>query len=143
MPDTIRPDLNEIASSLFRVSAKLLIIQDGKLLVTREAEGWCGLPGGGVDHGEAIAAGLVREIEEELGCVIDPETIASVPSLIDTTAVFNGIPRCTLVYQRTQSPTVAPARQELDFSWVTPEEFSQLDLAPNITPLREQILGLV
>lgn len=86
---------------------------------------------------------MVREIDEELGCIIDPQTVTPMPTLIDSSSIIEGIPRFTLVYQRTVSQTVTPSNQELTFEWVSKSEFSSLNLAPNIAALREQILALI
>lgn len=141
---SINPDLNAITSSLFRVSAKLAVIQDDKILVVQEGQGWFGLPGGGVDHGEEIVEGLVREISEEIDQEISPHSIQSVPSIINSTAIFDGIPRLTLVYTLIESaPKLMPSRLELDFKWVSLEGFASLNLAPNIAPMREDILRML
>ncbi len=53
-----------------RVTIKALIVKDGKILLLKEPKPLSGkweLPGGGLDFGENIYAGLRREIEEELG----------------------------------------------------------------------------
>lgn len=56
-----------------RVGVRAIIYKDGKILAVKhkrkngeEAEYWA-LPGGGLDPGECLEAGLRREIEEELG----------------------------------------------------------------------------
>ena len=62
----IDPRLNDIDDCLYRVAARVLIVQDGKVLLVKEAIGgtWWALPGGGVDHGETVESSLVREVEE-------------------------------------------------------------------------------
>jgi len=58
-----------------RVSAKAVIIEDGRILLTRhrDAEGdWYLLPGGGQRHGETLHEALVRECREETGCTVEP-----------------------------------------------------------------------
>jgi len=143
-PNEINPALNTIVSSLFRVSAKLLVIQDDKLLVVHEAQGWYGLPGGGVDHGESIIEGLVREISEEIGYEIEASAVSSLPSIIESTSVFEGVPRLTLVYEQTSlAPRFTPQRRELDYKWITPNELTTLPLAPNIAPMRKSIIRLL
>lgn len=56
-----------------RVGVRAIIYKDGKILAVKhkrkngeEREYWA-LPGGGLDPGEHLEAGLQREIEEELG----------------------------------------------------------------------------
>lgn len=140
----VNPALNAITSSLFRVSAKLLVIQDSKLLVVKEDQGWYGLPGGGVDHGEDIIEGLVREISEEVGQIINHSDVNPTPVIVNSIGLFDGIPRLTLVYtQVSEAPAIAPNHSELTYAWVSPDEFSSLALAPNIAPMREAILRIL
>jgi 8-oxo-dGTP pyrophosphatase MutT (NUDIX family) len=57
--------------SQVRISAKAIIIQDGRLLVIRNRDSsgdWYTLPGGGQEHGETLPAALNRECQEEIGC---------------------------------------------------------------------------
>ena len=54
-----------------RVSAKAIVVQDGRILLVRnhDAQGvWFCLPGGGQAHGEALTDALKRECFEEIGC---------------------------------------------------------------------------
>lgn len=60
--------MNPAQNTMYRLTAKAVIYNaDGKVLLLRESNGEWGLPGGGVDHGEDIVAGLTRELQEELG----------------------------------------------------------------------------
>lgn len=53
--------------SLFRVSLKCLIVDEGRVLVVREkGRGSWDLPGGGIEHGEDIRAAIARELKEEI-----------------------------------------------------------------------------
>ena len=136
----IHPELNQITSSLFRVSAKLLVIQNEKILVVHEKEGWFGLPGGGVDHGEPVLETLIREISEEISTNVVAAHISPLPIAVDSTATFDGIPRATLLYEYTADEPLQPKNLELTFRWVSADEYAQLLLAPNIVPLRDVIL---
>ncbi|HRX14216.1 MAG TPA: NUDIX domain-containing protein [Eubacteriales bacterium] len=60
-----------------RRAARAIIRIDGKYaLVKSEKEGYYKFPGGGVEKGETIIDALIREVREEIGFVIDAETIA-------------------------------------------------------------------
>ena len=55
---------------MLRVGAYAVVVVDDHLLLTRMAEstpvpGQWGLPGGGIDHGEAPLEAVVREVREE------------------------------------------------------------------------------
>ena len=55
----------------FRPSAYGVIIQDGKVLLNPAWDGY-DFPGGGIDKGESIRGGLLREIKEETGLDVTP-----------------------------------------------------------------------
>jgi len=59
-----------------KVAQKAVIVRDGKVLIMRdvreEKEIW-EIPGGRLNEGEEVQAGLMREIKEELG--IDVEVV--------------------------------------------------------------------
>jgi ADP-ribose pyrophosphatase YjhB (NUDIX family) len=57
---------------MLRVGAYAVVVVEAHLLLTQMADstpvpGQWGLPGGGVDHGEAPLAAVVREVHEETG----------------------------------------------------------------------------
>lgn len=62
----------EIPNNFYRVSVKGLILDESrkKFAVILEDNGWWELPGGGLDWGETPAAGIKREIKEEMGLTV-------------------------------------------------------------------------
>ncbi len=55
-------------NTFYRVSAKAVIRSAaGEVLVVKEHQDKCDLPGGGLDHGESVHDCLQRELREELG----------------------------------------------------------------------------
>lgn len=65
------PDMEEI----YRVAVRGIIFIDGKLLMVQSSFGELKLPGGGIDAGENEHQALVREVKEETGYEVIPETI--------------------------------------------------------------------
>lgn len=55
-------------NAFYRVSTKALIRKGNHVLFNwEEEEGYYALPGGGLDWGESVHEGLMREIKEETG----------------------------------------------------------------------------
>jgi 8-oxo-dGTP diphosphatase len=64
------PKSEDFPDCFYRVSIKGLCVRDGKVLLMREGESLGGqweLPGGGLDFGEDIRKGFMREVQEETG----------------------------------------------------------------------------
>lgn len=64
---------NVVLARQVRVSAKAIVVQDGRILLVRnhDADGeWYCLPGGGQAHGEKLPDALKRECLEEIGCEV-------------------------------------------------------------------------
>ena len=57
-----------------RVGVYAVIIEDNKILLTRQWDGYS-LIGGGVDKGQMIEESIVREVKEETGLTIMPDKI--------------------------------------------------------------------
>ncbi len=57
-----------------RVGVYAVIIEDNKILLTRQWDGYS-LIGGGVEKGETIEGSIVREVKEETGLTIMPDKI--------------------------------------------------------------------
>jgi 8-oxo-dGTP diphosphatase len=56
----------------FRVAVNAVIERDGRYLLARRRDiGWWHLVGGGLEYGETIQQGLLREVREEIGVSID------------------------------------------------------------------------
>lgn len=55
----------------FRPSIYGLVIQDGKILLCPQWDGW-DYPGGGIDKGERLQEALVREVREETNLIVRP-----------------------------------------------------------------------
>ena len=143
MKQSIDPRLEEIISCLYRVATKAIVVNDGKVLVVKEEQGWFGLPGGGVEHGQDLRESLVREIEEELGHQLPLVSIPAQPSIVSNAGVIEGIPRVTMCYLVALNETEFPLPSELSHDWVDSRELTELWLAPNIEPFRDELIALL
>ncbi|MEP6650659.1 MAG: NUDIX domain-containing protein [Lapillicoccus sp.] len=102
------------------------IVREGRLLAARrttpaEAAGRWELPGGKVEPGESAEAALVREIAEELGCVVTVEQWLAGEQPIGSTHVLRAA-RCGLA---DGEPRAGADHGEL--RWLTPEQVDQVD----------------
>ena len=96
----IDPRLNDIDDCLYRVAIRVLIVQNGKVLLVKEAlDDWWAFPGGGVDHGETVESSLTREIEEELGVPAKEISSDFQIAYYNIGSVVNAIPRMNLYFK--------------------------------------------
>jgi ADP-ribose pyrophosphatase YjhB (NUDIX family) len=75
--DPEAPDANSLV-----VAASAVVPDDaGRILLQRRTDNslWA-LPGGGLELGESVAAGVAREVREETGSIVEPEYIIGVYS---------------------------------------------------------------
>ena len=62
-------------AEIFRVAVRGIIFLDGKLLMIENCFGEVKLPGGGIEKGEDEITALLREVREETGYEVLPESI--------------------------------------------------------------------
>ncbi len=74
--DTKDYDINGVTFS--RPSARGIIIKDGKLAMIHSVKyDYYKFPGGGIEKGEDKESGLIREVQEETGLIVIPQTICA------------------------------------------------------------------
>ena len=66
-----------------RVGVRALIQRDGLFAMQQGKNGEYKIPGGGVDAGETIAEALAREVREEIGLIIIPETMVELGEILE------------------------------------------------------------
>jgi 8-oxo-dGTP pyrophosphatase MutT (NUDIX family) len=126
--------LKDIDDCLYRVAARVLIVQDNKVLLVREStEGmqWS-IPGGGVDHGETVKLSLTREIEEELG--VAAEEVSSDFEIVyySIGSIVNGVPRMNLFFKASvPKQSLKKNDHTSECVWFTKDEFTGLDMHPS------------
>lgn len=108
---------------------------DGTILALRRSEKlrrhpleW-DLPGGALEYGEGTRESILREIKEETSLT------ASAISLTDVASGFNKIGEfwLSVCYSAKASTSdVVLSSEHIEFKWVTPREFQQLETSPRL-----------
>ena len=76
-------DYNESDAMFRRPSARAIILQDGKIaLVYSKKEKYFKFPGGGIHEDEDKKEALIREVREEVGMVVIPDSIEEFGSVL-------------------------------------------------------------
>jgi 8-oxo-dGTP diphosphatase len=105
----------------------------GRLLVVRKkGKKSYILPGGKPEKGEDDLQALSREIEEELGCSLDPQTISYLGSFSDTAADMKGTTVTVRLYAAELIGEPSPRAEIETVKWYSPSVDSGDMLAPSI-----------
>ncbi|RME35959.1 MAG: NUDIX domain-containing protein [Deltaproteobacteria bacterium] len=111
-----------------------IVDNDGRVLLTRRCiEPFCSqwvMPGGKIDHGEAILEALHREVAEEVGLRVGVEGLIDV---FEHIGVGERGDHYVILYYRCHplGGTLQPNGQECtDAAWFAPEELPEMDLPP-------------
>jgi 8-oxo-dGTP diphosphatase len=107
-----------VTDALHSVSVAAAVVNDdGRLLaIQRRDNGRWELPGGVLEHGETIHEGLVREVVEETGVVVEPEAL---------TGVYHNLPRgiVALVFRcQPVSGSPGPTDESAEVAWLTVDQ---------------------
>lgn len=126
---SIDPRLNDIDDCLYRVAIRVLVVQNNKVLLVKEAsDDWWALPGGGVDHGETIESSLVREIEEELGVPAKEVSCDFEIVHYNIGNVVNAVPRMNLYFKALiPEKSLNKTSHVAEWQWFTKDEFMKAD----------------
>lgn len=114
-----------------RVSAKAVIVDDGRLLCIRkeDEQGYYAiLPGGGQESGESLHDALRRECREEVNAEVDIHNLRYVRDYISTNHEFADVESfthqldlmfiCTLQPGSTVGPGSVPDNGQIDVVWI-------------------------
>ena len=127
------------------VAACALVDADGRVLITRRPAGkpMAGLwefPGGKVEAGERPEDTLIRELEEELGIVVEEPCLAPLTFASHSYPEFHVL--MPLYVCRRWNGTVAP-REGQQLVWVRPRELRKYPMPPADEPLISHLVSLV
>lgn len=116
-----------------RFAVRGIIIRDGRIAMQQAGEGYYKILGGGIDAGETNEEALIREVREESGLVVIPQSIRECGKIIEKRLdIFdnNTIYMChTYVYfcdamEEQVETEMTESEKALDYhlSWASPEE---------------------
>ena len=69
-----------------RYGVRAIIKQNHKFAMQQGNSGEYKMPGGGVEHGESFHQALIREVREETGLLVKPETIKEIGEVLEIRA---------------------------------------------------------
>ena len=116
---------------IIRIAAALLIGADGRNLLVRKRGTQAFMqPGGKIEPGEPAPQALARELEEELGLIVDPAQAVFLGEFTAPAANEPGFEvNCQLYEVRTDAQAV-PAAEIEEVLWVDADSHAGLQLAP-------------
>jgi 8-oxo-dGTP diphosphatase len=116
------------------VKIGLAVVQDGCLLLVRKRKSDCLiLPGGKPEQGEDDLAALSREIDEELGCVLDLQRIRYLGTFRDRAAGLANTEVVVKLYGGTLVGDPIPQGEIEQLFWFNPRTDTSMELAPSLT----------
>ena len=134
-----------------RVGANAVIVRDDHILLVEFGAGWkrhFNLPGGGIEPGESVIAGLQREVREETGAAIRVGTLLLVTEYFPPQAHYQdgNLHKLGLVFRCQLQPgsephlPANPDPHQVAVQWVPLDDLPSQPLLPKIA---DQILTLV
>ena len=127
------------------VAACALVDADGRVLIAQRPAGktMAGLwefPGGKVERGERPEDTLIRELEEELGIVVNDQCLAPLTFASHSYPEFHVL--MPLYVCRRWNGTAAP-REGQQLTWVRPRELRKYPMPPADEPLISHLMNLL
>ncbi|AXJ06707.1 DNA mismatch repair protein MutT [Pseudomonas fluorescens] len=118
-------------NSTIRIAAALLLNPDGQTLLVRKRNTTAFMqPGGKIEPHELPVHALARELEEELGLVIDPAQASFLGQFSAPAANEPGFVVQAEIFQLTIDTEVSPAAEIEEVIWIDPATDGEVILAP-------------
>jgi 8-oxo-dGTP diphosphatase len=113
------------------IVAALIRDTEGRVLLVRKRGTTAFMqPGGKRDAGEDDITALTREIDEELGCRLIPDSIRPLGKFDAISANEPGFQVCAALYEAEVTGEIAPKAEIDAMMWIDPEAPADLPLAP-------------
>lgn len=108
-----------------RIGCRGIVIEDGKILVSREAtSGIVMIPGGGLEEGETFEECCRRELEEETGYIVEPdECFLEIDEYYGKYKFVNFYFVCRIVGEGERHPTDLELKLGMTPVWMSVDEF--------------------
>ena len=115
-----------------RVSAAVIVDEAGRVLVVRkQGTSMFMQPGGKPEPGETPAQTLIRELDEELGLVLDEAALRPLGTFVSAAANEPGHRVIADAFATSIDPASVTVQAELaELRWITPADLGTLPLAP-------------
>ncbi|PQZ49906.1 MULTISPECIES: NUDIX domain-containing protein [unclassified Microbacterium] len=114
------------------VSAAVIVDEEGRVLVVRK-QGTTRFmqPGGKPEPGESAAQTLIRELDEELGVVLEEADLRPLGTFVSEAANEPGHRVVAEAFAASVAPDAVTVQAELaELRWITPADVTTLPLAP-------------
>jgi len=125
------------------IAASAVVVEDGKLLLVRDAQGfWAGV-GGFVEAGESPEQAIVREVREELG--VDSDVVRHLRPFIALHVAQLENPVSFLLFPHRlnlASLDLTPDPAEVTaVEWVVPARLGDYEMLPHVASLFQERMG--
>lgn len=128
-----RKDYTDQMPVFEKFSVRGVILREGRLAVQQSAAGDYKILGGGVEKGETLQEALLREVQEESGLVVIPESIREIGEIVERRrdlfepdviyVCHSCFFLCDARQEMTQTHmTESEAEKGFHLVWATPEE---------------------
>ncbi|WP_248742636.1 MULTISPECIES: NUDIX hydrolase [unclassified Pseudomonas] len=123
--------VSAVSPRTIRIAAALLLNPDGQTLLVRKRDTTAFMqPGGKIEAHELPVRALARELEEELGLVIDPAQASFLGQFSAPAANEPGFVVQAEIFQLTIDAEVFPAAEIEEVIWIDPATDGDVVLAP-------------
>ena len=120
-----------VSSRTIRIAAALLIAGDGRTLLVRKRGTEAFMqPGGKIEAHEQPLQALVRELQEELGLIVDPAQASYLGVFAAPAANEPGFTVEAEVFLMPIEQAVSPEAEIEEVLWLDPHQEAQVPLAP-------------
>jgi 8-oxo-dGTP diphosphatase len=134
-----------VSAKLVLVAACALVDADGRVLIAQRPAGksMAGLwefPGGKVEDGEAPEASLIRELQEELGIVVNEACLAP---LTFASHAYRNFHLLMPLYVCRHWEGQVTAQEGQTLAWVKPNRLRDYEMPPADVPLISHLMALL